>query len=371
MLKRFSVTNFKNFEKKVTLDLGCPANYEFNKEVIKDNCVTKAIVYGINGSGKSNLALAIFDIILHLTDKERALDKYQFYNNLQSGKESVEFEYVFLFGGIEVKYVYSKKSPLFLLNEELYIDGVEVLKYNHVLQKGFSKLKGTETLQMNASSVAEMQSLSRVKYVKSNAILEDNSINRAFISFVSFVDRMLMFYSLTENRYQGLIVGPESYTHGIINAGKIKDFEEFLRSQGIKYDLVVIDLNGNSELFCRFPGGQVPFVSIASTGTRSMALFYYWYLKMKEASFVYIDEYDAFYHFELAQEIIRLVKTLSDTQIMLSTHNTDLISNDLLRPDAYFLIKDNVIRSFDKITDKELRRAHNIQKMYKAGVFNE
>ena len=229
MLKAFSVSNFKNFEGKITLELDHPANYEFNKEIIKNNCITKAVIYGINGSGKSNLALALFDIILHLTDKERALDKYQLYKNLQSGKEAVEFEYLFHFDGIEVRYLYSKKTPSSLLNEELYIDGAEVLKYDHVLQKGFCKLKGTETLQINAPSLSEMQSLSRVKYVKSNAILEDNNINRAFISFTSFVDRMLMFYSLTENRYQGLIVGPESYTQGIINAGKIKEFETFLK----------------------------------------------------------------------------------------------------------------------------------------------
>ena len=92
---------------------------------------------------------------------------------------------------------------------------------------------------------------------------------------------------------------------------------------------------------------------------------------MAKASFVYIDEFDAFYHFELSQAIIELIKQLPDTQVFLSTHNTDLISNDILRPDAYFLIRDNEIRSFDKILDKELRRAHNIQKMYKAGAFNE
>lgn len=71
--------------------------------------------------------------------------------------------------------------------------------------------------------------------------------------------------------------------------------------------------------------------------------------------------------FELAQELVKLVKQLSNTQDLLSTHNTDLLSNDLLRPDAYYQIKDNDIRSFDKLSNKELRRAHNIQKMYKAG----
>ena len=92
---------------------------------------------------------------------------------------------------------------------------------------------------------------------------------------------------------------------------------------------------------------------------------------MSKASFVYIDEYDAFYHFELSQEIVRLVKSLKNTQVILSSHNTDLISNELLRPDAYFRISDNKIKSFDQSSEKELRRAHNLQKMYKAGSFNE
>ena len=102
---------------------------------------------------------------------------------------------------------------------------------------------------------------------------------------------------------------------------------------------------------------------------KAKALFYYWYLKINKASLVFIDEYDAFYHFELSHELIKLVKKITNTQIIVSTHNTDLITNDILRPDAYFIIKNNQIKSFDKLTEKELRRAHNLQKMYKAGAF--
>ena len=123
-------------------------------------------------------------------------------------------------------------------------------------------------------------------------------------------------------------------------------------------------------LNCKFKETSVPFSLIASTGTRSLALFYYLYIKMSSSSFVYIDEYDAFYHFELSQALVELIKQLPNTQVFMSTYNTDLISNDILRPDTYFLICENRIESFDKLSDKELRNAHNIQKMYKAGSFN-
>jgi len=112
------------------------------------------------------------------------------------------------------------------------------------------------------------------------------------------------------------------------------------------------------------------FFKIASTGTRSLALFYYWYIRMKKASFVFIDEFDAFYHFELSESVQKKVNEIQNVQIFTTTHNTDLMSNDLLRPDCYFLLKDNSIKAISELTEKELRQAHNLQKMYKAGAFN-
>lgn len=371
MLKRFTVKNFKNFGETTTLELGKPSNYEFNSEIIKDGCVTKAIVFGENGSGKSNLALALFDIILHLTDKERALDKYQPYRNLNSKSNIVEFEYTFDFDGTKVLYKYGKSEPLVLRYENLFIDGREVLSFDFIDRNGAVSLEGTETMRLSLPGVEGADNLSRVKYVKSNAALLDNNENRAFSSFVTFVDNMLMFYSLWDRRYQGFNIGIESFTQSIVREGKLKDFENYLREMGIEYDLIAMDFNGSSEIFCKYPSGNVLFSTIASTGTMSLTLFYYWFIKMEKASLVYIDEYDAFYHFELSQKIVELLKEVRNTQIILSTHNTDLISNDILRPDAYYNIKDGVICSFDKLSDKELRRAHNLQKMYKAGAFNE
>ncbi|MBQ9008775.1 MAG: ATP-binding protein [Clostridia bacterium] len=371
MLKRFSVINFKNFDQRAVFELDNPSNYEFNDEVVQNGCITKGIVYGINGSGKSNLALALFDIVLHLTDKEKAFDKYAVYLNLSSNKPIAEFEYVFVFDGIEVIYRYGKKDAMTLDYETLDIDGNEVVSYDYNTGRGYTILKGAETLQLSSELQAGTEKLSRVKFIKSNAILENNAINKAFVSFTSFVDNMLMFYSLDSNRYQGLNIGGGSYTQGIIRHGKIKEFERFLHEQGIDYHLVSLDINGTDDIFCQFPRQTVPFNMVASTGTKSLALFYYWYTVMPKASFVFIDEYDAFYHFELSQELVRLVRSLVGTQVFMTTHNTDLLSNELLRPDAYFIIENNVIGSLDKKTDKELRRAHNLQKMYKAGSFNE
>ena len=89
---------------------------------------------------------------------------------------------------------------------------------------------------------------------------------------------------------------------------------------------------------------------------------------IKEASFVFIDEFDAFYHYKLSYEVCKRLFNL-DCQVFMSSHNTYLMTNDLLRPDCNFILVNGRIKSLSVCTDKELRFGHNIEKIYRAGVF--
>ncbi|MCI6017524.1 MAG: ATP-binding protein [Clostridiales bacterium] len=367
MLKKFSVENFKGFKDKIILDIGSPSNYSFNPGIIENGCVTKGIVYGINSCGKSNLGLAIFDIIVHLTEKQKLLQGYDFYLNMSGRKSFAEFEYAFAFDAHEVVYKYRKSDVNTLQAESLSIDGKEVIYYDFVRREGFTLLEGSDTLN---ASIKNESPISRVKYVNSNTILAENTENQVFKRFIDFVNRMLLFYSLDSRGYEGFMNGSESVAEGIVNNGKVKDFQEFLKENDIIYDLYACEVDGRKAIYCHFENQDADLFKIASTGTRSLALFYYWYIRMKKASFVFIDEFDAFYHFELSESVEKRLKKLLGVQIFTTTHNTNLMSNDLLRPDCYFLLKDNKIKAISELTEKELRQAHNLQKMYKAGAFN-
>lgn len=367
MLKKFSVENFKGFKDKIILDIGSPNNYNFNSDVTQAGCVTKGIIYGINSCGKSNLGLAIFDIIIHLTDKQKLLQGYDFYLNLSGRKSFAEFEYTFVFDEHEVVYKYKKSDVSVLLEESLFIDGREVIYFEFATREGFTLLEGSDTLN---ASIKNESPISRVKYVNSNSILTENVENVVFKKFMDFVERMLLFYSLDSRGYEGFTSGSEGIAEGIVNSGKVKDFEEFLKKNDIIYDLYACEIDGRKAIYCHFDNQDADFFKIASTGTKSLALFYYWYIRMEKASFVFIDEFDAFYHFELSENIEKCLREISGVQIFTTTHNTDLMSNDLLRPDCYFLLKDNKINAISGLTEKELRKAHNLQKMYKAGAFN-
>ena len=229
-----------------------------------------------------------------------------------------------------------------------------------------SKLKGTEALNKTITD----NKLSVVKYVKNNSELEDNGENNAFKGFFAFVEHMLFFRSLEDRSYIGLESKKGTLINDIIQQGKVQDFENFLNEANVECKLAIVDVMGEKDLAFDFGANKVLFRDIMSTGTSSLMLFYCWYLQIqkKEVSFVFIDEFDAFYHHKLSRLVVKKLKE-TGIQFVLTTHNTSIMSNDLMRPDCYYLMNNKKILPLHKCTEKELREVHNIEKIYNAGGF--
>ena len=62
MLKQFKLKNYKNFKDEIILDLSNIAGYQYNLDCVYDNLISKALIYGRNATGKTNLGRAIMDI---------------------------------------------------------------------------------------------------------------------------------------------------------------------------------------------------------------------------------------------------------------------------------------------------------------------
>ena len=364
MLVEFRTKGFKNFRDEICFNLSDIKNYEFNAHAIKDGIVKTALIYGDNGSGKTNLGYAMFDIIVHLTDKQRDLTNYSNYLNLDMAEQAY-FYYKFIFDGSTLEYSYTKKDVETLFTEEVKINGEKAIAYNHITHEPFIKLEGAKSLNTDLSE----SNISFVKYVSKNSVLKETKDNKVFKKFIAFVDNMLLFSSLERNRYQGYKFGSGKIAENIVKAGKLKDFQKFLKNCGISYQLEAYEKNDEIRIQCKFKKTKVDFYSIASKGTTSLTLFYNWLIELNKVSLVFIDEFDAFYHSDVARQVVEEVLSLENTQGIITTHNTDIMSNGLLRPDCYFQIKSGKMASFANSTPKVLREAHNLQKMYKAKAF--
>lgn len=369
MLKRFKVSNFKSFNQDFDFDLSDSSGYAFNKECIQNGIINSALIYGHNGVGKSNLGLALFDIIGHLTDKNINENLYSPYLNAYNNEVVASFVYEFAFGENSVSYEYEKSDVKTTVLERLIINGNVVAQIDRRISDNAAiKLKGAETL----NSILSNKNLSLIKYIKNNSQLIENVENSVFYEFLDYLETMLFFRSLDQNIYLGLETGSGGIQEDIIKRDNVKDLQEFLNRAGVDCLLTTKKELDTEVLAFQFEEKSISFYQIASTGTKSLTLFYYWLQRLKEKSkvkFLFIDEFDAFYHHELSAIIVEELKK-TGIQFILTSHNTSIITNDLLRPDCYFLMTKNKICSLAKSTPKELREAHNIEKMYKANSFN-
>lgn len=368
MLAGFEVRNYKNFRDKLQFSLESGKNYEFNQEAICNGIIKDSVIIGYNASGKTNLGLAIMDIINHLTDKREIRETSNiFYSNLYNQDDVVFFAYKFKFDTSLVEYTYEKKHAQYVVRESVKINGKKVIINDE--DTCFVRLKGSENLNLNNWD----NSISLVKYVYANTVLDkDDKDSQVFLKFMKFVNQMLWFSSTEGLRS----IGSNSTGGHVLEAicslkNGVENLESFLREARLPFRLLEKDTGEGKTIYCKIGDREVAFAPLMSSGTRALVFLCLWYMQKEDISFIFIDEFDAFYHTDLAVAVIRKLMMEENIQVIFTSHNTDIISNELLRPDCYFILDDNTIQPFCNLTDKSLREAHNLQKMYKAGAFYE
>lgn len=368
MLRRFEVENFKGFSHRFTLDLA-GREYAFNKHLVQNETVNEAILYGKNGIGKSSLGIAIFDIISHLTDKEPIPPVYVVnYLNLNNHGNPAFFKYTFQFDDDMVEYSYQKANINYLLNEQLYINGKLVIDYDYFnASKRFidSSLIGSLNVELLDNK------LSVLKYIYRNT--PTNTVPQ-ITKMLQFCENMLWYRSLSDgNNYCGFSNGGANLVQLLYEKGAVHQFQDFLRDYGLEYDLHMESFNGGPELFAYFNGGmeKAPFMAIASTGTKALLLFFVWKISaFNQVSFLFIDEFDAFLHYEAAERIVNELGHQKRFQTILTTHNTNLMNNKITRPDCCYIMTEERISNLVNATSRELREGHNLEKLYMSGEFN-
>ncbi len=364
MLVKFAVTNYRGFANRIEWDLSKPANYDFNIHAIKDGIIKNGIIYGPNGSGKTNFSLALFDIENHLSPKWKKIDYYA--NFIYGGKQDglVKFEYIFSFGKDKLEYVYSKNASGFLLVESLTVDEKVVFD-----RKGNTFSIDKKQFPMDSSIEKNLgKNANNVSIVNFLLTSYPLNANHYLLALNRFVNSMLWFRNLDIREFIGLETSIVNLDEFIITNGLLDDFKNFIyRVSGQKFDFF-IQKPTDKQLLCRIGNNEIPFHLIASTGTHSLQLLYFWLKRINKASFVFIDEFDAFYHFRLSFEVCKQLFNLP-CQIFTSSHNTYLMTNELLRPDCNFILNNNLIKPLCDCTDKELRFGHNIEKLFRGNAF--
>ena len=369
MLKRFEVENFRGFSGKWVLNLES-AQYSFNQSVVYNGLVKNALVYGVNGAGKTTLGVALFDVVSHLTDNHAISSAMVTpFCNLRSGEQKSVFKFVFKRGEGELVYSYAKGAARNLLYEKLQVDGRVIVDWDYTSSESDKHYVLSESIGGLRVDLAD-DKLSVVKFIARNT---PTGVALGVSDVIDFVSRMLWFRNLDTRNYAGLQPGEADIVKTIYDHNALSKLEQFLKDNEIKYNLAFRENNGQMYIAAMFDSGkEVDAMQIASSGTKSLILYFAWSVTaFDRASLVFIDEFDAFLHLGAAINIVSNLNSHVNFQSIVTSHNVALLSNAITRPDCCFVIGKKKIASFSENSDRVIREAHNLEKMYVNGLFAE
>jgi len=368
MLTRFSVKGFRGFKDEICFDLSKVHDYSFNKNLVTNGIVKSGIICGDNGSGKSNLGAAMFDIVRVLTDFQPIpmsfVDEATFIN-ADCEDAMACFTYEYRFGNDTVVYAYQKSGMRIQQREKVSLNGKNIMEYNR--ENDYLYLDGKQI-----KGIKLQPTLSAVRYLYRNtSIANDHPIAR----IIEFTEKMLWFRSLNTRGYSGYRLGPDNIVETIVDGNYVSDFAAFLKKMtGQEFTLAIIvdTATHKANLFVQHGDKYIDFSRTSSTGTQELLLVYYWgKIAFKDVSLLFVDEFDAFYHFDLSAKIMNYIFQETPGQSFVTSHNTYLLNNEFLRPDCCFKIADNrTIASFADRTPRELRVGHSLEKLYRNGEFD-
>lgn len=380
MLKRFSVKNYKNFRDEISIDFENTAGYQFGTDCIVDDMICKMLIYGRNATGKTNLGRALVDIRYTVVDMTIYRQSEAFLN-ADSTEAFASFCYVFQLEDQELVYKYDRISDRKLGREELIVNGIVIYRCDFKEKKyDFHNLEviGAETANIDRylqvsegrgeTDEAEESELPLLRWLISNVAFNSDSV---LIKLYEYIGKMII---ITVGNNMMLPSGRirDSFYESLEKTDKLRDLEDFLNAMGIECRLVLKKLpDGQRELYFSHDK-LIPFYENASSGTRALLEIYRKLIsRVRDAAFIYLDEFDAFYHYEMAENVIRFFKKrYPKTQIIMTTHNTNLMTNRLMRPDCVFILsKAGSLTALCDATQRELREGHNLEKMYISGEF--
>ena len=364
MLTKFTVSNYRGFKEPTALDLSHPRDYSFNTEYVTNGVVTNALIIGPNASGKSNLLSALVDIRTNFFAPGNSfgpIDADEGFLNANSMLQEATFEYEFLFDGARVLYRYAKAADRGIKEEVLSLNDKIVFDYSVKDGLRDSNLGLIDAQSLNWTFSDEYSSA--LAYVSSNAPVQKNGVLDRLRSFTSGITRA------THDGWNSPRV-LDGYVREIIKKDKVLELEEFLNGFGINEKLMVREgADGSRSIYCKHTR-PIPLALCISSGTRTLLSLFVFY-RLRSRAMYLLDEFDAYCHFELAENLLRFFGSTPECQTICTTHNTSLTRNGVMRPDCIFKFGDDgSLRALSDRTDRELGFGSNVERLLRNGEFD-
>ena len=304
MIRKFQAKNYKNFRDIVSIDFTNVHDYKYNEYCVNSDLISKMIIYGKNAEGKSNLGSALYDIVYDIQVTRNPFyyrnDQRMYKNADAADDELIEFFYSFQFGTDVLDYEYRKRDIFDTVFEKLTINNQTIFCYDlesgtkdfsNVNEINANELNWDEFFDTSNNDDKESTNPTALRYIIYNTVQKDTSV---IYKLSQFIKNMKFTNSINTN--MRIRFDFEEYFEEQEDLDK---FEKFLNDYGVKCKLVMLEQpDGKKELYFDHKKPLL-FSSNMSSGTLALTRFYLQYLNRNKPSFIFMVEYDAYYHFEL------------------------------------------------------------------------
>ncbi len=395
MLLRFSVKNFRSFEKEEVLDLSAGKGtelrdsntFEFSQN---QHLVRSAVIYGPNAGGKSNLIRAIFFLQQFVLASSTAYQEKQkiplqpFRLNAKSQNKPSEFSIDFVCNDVRFTYHVAFTEDQ-IISEELYAYPKNY-RQTWFTRKWNSSSKSYEWYQgpsfKGEHKIWEQMTRANALYLSTAVQFNSEQLKPIFLWFRDqlvillknapaqeiYFNPDLTFQFLKDPKTASWIhkfmecadIGIENF-HLIeeelppIKKVIVRTQHKMLNSdQKVFFDLFLDESDGTQRLFSQAGG---------------------WLKALREGLVLFVDELDLHLHPNIVRYLIELFHSpktnQKNAQLIFTTHDTSLLDSDLFRRDqVWFIQKDEEQRSrLYSLLDFKPRKGEAIGKGYLQGRY--
>lgn len=367
MLRKMYLTNFLSFSERSEFDFTASKYSILAQDNVYNETLKGALFIGPNASGKSN-ALSGLAFIIKLI-KGDGVD-FENYKCIFNKKTIITAEYEFIFSGKKVEYKIEYNISTNCLGEELLIDNITVLKRDG--NKGELRIGDSVTIDDNLDS--------------ETLFLRTASFNTGRFPQEPVLHELMdyLFNSYCVDGYnQGAHWG-KTITKYVEEYGtdKVNDYlNDFNYDFNIEYgsqsegEGLTATVGSNKKVvFLKRKSFPVPNIfNNESQGNQVFTdMLPILISTIESPGMLVFDEFGNSLHNKLTEKIIKFfMKNAKDSQLFITSHHTNLISNSVFRPDQINLITFEGAQGskVSRLSRYKPREAQNLEKMYLGGMF--
>lgn len=367
MLTKMYLTNFLSFSERTEFDFTASKYSILGETNVCDDVLKGALFIGPNASGKSN-ALKGIAFIINLIKGEGA--SFAKHRCVFAKTPFTTVEYEFLFCGKKVVYRIEYNVRKKSISEALTVDSILVLKR-----------EGTHGELRIGDSISQDDKLDSETLFLRTASFNTGRFPQEPVlrEMMDYLNNSYCIDGYNQAAHWGKTIVKYAEENGVDKVNKyLQDFNyDFFVEYGSESsgEGLTVSVGSNKKIvFFKRKSFPLPIAFFEeSQGNQVFADMLPNLISIIEnPGMLVFDEFGNSLHNKLAEKIIKFfMKNANASQMFITSHHTNLISNSVFRPDQIDLItfKAPEGSKIDRLSQFKPREAQNMEKMYLGGMF--